>query len=349
MAGGKQHAAHSGAGRGGSAELSLDERLGEYAARVRLGKGTLSLFLVVTDRARREELPLEPASLLVANGGQVRGLGRPAVQAILARHGISETLAREGGRTTMSSVGTMPAYVTFLNGLDAEGLADLDAIEAFWIARVRRLLAARRDAASLPRAMPRRHRSRLRLTLDPNRSLRSVFRELLVQVQDRDSDRKGAYSNKVLTHLVAATLDLVLPSRAQESASSMPALPLRPGGVTSHVARRKCQTEVHVATFPDDAVIAACRESLDRGRGPILITLPRWMSFAEHLVEEADIGDSLDVFDIEHFLATNLHMRSRFRAENRTLALRSLISRYNEIVGNVESDPSLRIRFRRAV
>lgn len=59
----------------------------------------------------------------------------------------------------------MESYVTFLNGLDRNNLADLDAIEAFWITRVRKFLAAKP----------------FRLKPDPNRSLRSVIRDLLDQ------------------------------------------------------------------------------------------------------------------------------------------------------------------------
>ena len=92
-----------------SRDHRLSARLSEHAASVRLGKGVLSLFLVITDRARNQGLPLEPAKLLTAGEGQIKGLGKGAVQTILERHGITEVLAQEGGRTNQASPGNMRA------------------------------------------------------------------------------------------------------------------------------------------------------------------------------------------------------------------------------------------------
>ena len=123
--------ARPGMGRHDCPTRMLGERLTEYAAAVHLGKGTLALLLVVTDHARERGLPLDADRLVVDGGGQVKRLGRPAVQKILARHGITEVLAREGGRTSMGSVQKMRRYVDLLNRLHHEALADPEAIEAF--------------------------------------------------------------------------------------------------------------------------------------------------------------------------------------------------------------------------
>jgi hypothetical protein len=57
-------------------------------------KGPLSVALVVTEHARRMGLPLDAEQLLTERGGQVLGLGKSAVQAILHRHGIARVLRR---------------------------------------------------------------------------------------------------------------------------------------------------------------------------------------------------------------------------------------------------------------
>ncbi len=303
----------------------LDDRLDAYAASIPETKGTLSLFLVVTDHARERGLPLDADSLIVEGGGQVRRLGRPAVQQILARHGITEELAREGGRTSMGSVQRMRGYVDLLNRLHEEGLADPDAIEAFWITRVRDFLARRRMAP-----VPRPHRPRPRLVLDANRSPTRAFRELCRQAEARDPERGAGYSDAVLTHLVAAALDPVRPSGS-------PAAPPSPGHAI-----------LHVAASPGEAVIAACRDSLEHGHRPVLITAPRAAAFAAVLAEQAGIGERLDVLDIADLLATHLYLRSGFRAARLPHDLRRLVARYNEIVDREEADPSLRIRFRKA-
>ncbi|WP_121494465.1 DUF4928 family protein, partial [Pseudomonas aeruginosa] len=94
-------------------------------------KGPLCVALVITQHARKG-LPLNPDELLTEAGGQVHGLGRGAVQTVLARHGITRVLAAEGGRTSRGSISNMREYVAFLNGLTADGVVDLDAVEAFW-------------------------------------------------------------------------------------------------------------------------------------------------------------------------------------------------------------------------
>lgn len=112
----------------------LRDRLRGYpSGKGRLGRGTLSVALVVTDRARRLGLPLDPRALITEGGGQVRGLNRSAVQSILRKNGIHTVLSREGGRTNQKSVSHMKSYVALLNELHEDGLADLDAIESHWI------------------------------------------------------------------------------------------------------------------------------------------------------------------------------------------------------------------------
>lgn len=61
--------------------------------------------LVVTKAARDLGLPLDPALLRTDEGGQVKDLGKAAVQNILAEYGISKVLAEEGGRTSRGSLG----------------------------------------------------------------------------------------------------------------------------------------------------------------------------------------------------------------------------------------------------
>ena len=104
------------------------------------GKGPLCVALVVTQHAKNLGLPLEPQELVTAGGGQVLRLGRTAVQSVLGRHGIRQVLAAEGGRTSRGSLRRMREYVTFLNTLGTE--VDLDAVESFWVDRVKDFFSA---------------------------------------------------------------------------------------------------------------------------------------------------------------------------------------------------------------
>ena len=61
-------------------------------------KGPLCVALVTTQHARKMGLPLDPGDLLTDKGGQVLGLGKAAVQAVLKP---VEDLARSGSRRTV--------------------------------------------------------------------------------------------------------------------------------------------------------------------------------------------------------------------------------------------------------
>src|SRR5690348_4220737 len=98
--------------------MDLQSALKDFAAKKKfLGKGPLSVALVITKHAQAKGLPLDPNQLITEGGGQVRGLGKDPVQVILARHGITKLLASEGGRTSRGSMGKMQQYVAFLNTL----------------------------------------------------------------------------------------------------------------------------------------------------------------------------------------------------------------------------------------
>src|ERR1035441_10025781 len=141
------------------------------------GKGPLSVALVVTQHAKTMGLPLDANRLLTEGGGQVLGLGKGAVQAILKRHGVTRVLASEGGRTSRGSLNNMREYVGFLNGLNAKGEVDLGAVESFWVERVHEFFAGKP----------------FKIKLDASRSLRMVARDGIAQAEDRQKNSAGGY------------------------------------------------------------------------------------------------------------------------------------------------------------
>ena len=52
---------------------------------------------------------------------------------------------------------------------------------------------------------------------------------------------------------------------------------------------------------------------------------------------------ALDIFQIEQFIALNLYEMSRFLTIRPSGGLKDFVTRYNEIIDEVETDPSLRI------
>jgi hypothetical protein len=291
-------------------------------------KGPLCVALVVTEHARRNGLPLDPEGLLTDGGGQVLGLGKGAVQAILRRHGIDKVLAAEGGRTSRGSIGNMRTYAAFLNDLGQGTTLDFDAIEKFWIARVLDFFAGKP----------------FKIRMDAARSLRAIVGDVIRQAEDRQRATAGMqYAGAVLQHLVGAKLDCALGTGkfTHNSFSAADAPSGRAGDfLIGDVA-------VHVTTAPSEAVIERCRDNLSEGLRPIIVTLTRGVTAAEVLAEGKGIADRIDVFEVEQFVALNLYELGKFAAEGRRIAVGDFVARYNTIVEEFETDPSLLIEVKR--
>ena len=307
----------------------LHRRLTEFAASNKfLTKGPLSVALVVTQHARDKGLPLDPENLLTGKAGQVLGLGKGAVQAILKRHTIDRVLASEGGRTSRGSIANMRAYVSLLNELHAHKLDDLDPIEKFWIAKVRGYFASKP----------------FKLHVDPSRGLRISLREVLQQAEERQKAAPGVYyMGAMLQHLVGAKLECVLGDGAIEhnSFSTSDAQTKRAGDF--HVG----DVAIHVTTSPGENVIERCQENLNEGLRPMIVTTKRGLDVAEVLAENKGLGGRVDVFEVEQFMALNIYELGRFISEQRHATIVSIIEKYNEIIDDVETDPSLKIELRR--
>ena len=301
------------------------ERLQAFAdERGRRGKGALSVFLFVTDYARRNGLPLDPTALVTEGRGQVKGLGRAAVQRVLQRHGIHAVLAKEGGRTSRKSLGHMFAYVALLNHLQARDRMALEDVEAFWIQRVHRFLEAKP----------------FRVKLDASMSLRAVVAHLLEQAKRRQSQDPGRTDvGAVLQHLVGAKLECALGEGNVEhhSFSTADASTERLGDFEVGDA------VVHVTAAPGEAVIRECQRNIEKGRHPILIVPGSRSSVAWGLADNACIMNRVDVFDIEQFIGLNVYEWGRFEAARRRTSLKKLLECYNRIVTDVETDPGLKI------
>lgn len=290
------------------------------------GKGPLCVALVVTQQARNG-LPLDPDDLITVGGGQVLGLGRGAVQAILKRHGITRVLAAEGGRTSRGSLYRMREYVTFLNKLAQSENVDLDAVESYWIEQVHAFFAGKP----------------FKIRMDASRSLRAVIRGILQQAEDRQKHSPGMYyAGAVLQHLVGAKLDCAVANIRFEH-NSFSTSDQQTGRAGDFFIG---DVAIHVTTSPSEALIERCKDNLDDGYRPVLVTLQKGLQVAEGLADNQGLSDRIDVFEIEQFIALNIYELAAFAADGRKTAVTDIIRRYNEIVEMVETDHSLCIELR---
>ena len=222
----------------------------------------------------------------------------------------------------------MQRYVAFLNELNHGNGVDLDTIEAYWIGRVRAYFSSRPFT----------------VRLDTSRSLRFVVGDILAQAVKRQEDALGVnYAGAVLQHLTGAKLDCALGKGKIEHNSFSTAD--APSGRVGDFSVG--DVSIHVTTAPGEAVIERCKGNIDQGYRPVLVTTQRGVAVAEGLARNRKLADRIDIFEIEQFVALNLYELGEFEAEGRRMAVDDLIDRYNHIVAEVETDPSLKIAVRR--
>lgn len=292
---------------------------------VGLSKGSLSLALILTRNATAKSFPLDASEFLSAKGGQVAGLGGGAVRKILRDHGVERILSKEGGRTSRGNMERMAAYVELLNDLHNKSQLDLPSAESYWVERT----LAYFDAQPFT------------FELDPSLSLRSCVRDLLAQAIERQREVRGTmYAGAVMQHLVGAKLDYVTSGAVQHHGFAVADAPSNRAGdfLFGDVA-------IHVTTAPTEALIHKCQGNLGAGLRPLIITTEDGVGGAKAWAKQAGIEERLDVIEIEQFLATNIYEWSVFAKEGRPAAVRDIVERYNRIVSECETDPSLRIEF----
>ncbi|MEI7900442.1 MAG: DUF4928 family protein [bacterium] len=287
------------------------------------GKGAICVALVVTRHAKKMGLPLNPTKLLTEKNGQVLGLGKGAVQAILRDHKIMRVLAEEGGRTSRGSIGNMQAYVEYLNKLAKTGAPDLDAIENWWIEQVKKFFEAKPMV----------------FRLDAKSSLRSVIRDLLKQAEDRQKQDAGTmFLGAVLQHLVGAKLELVLGHEVEAHGAFVA------DSVTDSPGDYQVEDVViHVTTSPGEALLRKCADNLGQGLRPLVITTFKNVPVAETMAENAGVAGRVEFFDVEQFVASNILELSKFKAAGRKVTVQDLIARYNRLA-ECENNPGLLIK-----
>jgi len=303
----------------------LQSRLRHFRDGARItGKGSLAVVLHVTRYAREHGLPLLPEHLITQGSGQVLGLGKGAIQKILADYGIRQVLAEEGGRTSRGSIGVMKAYVAVLNDLHRDTTVDLAAAEAWWVERVREYFSAKP----------------FRLRYDAALSTQEVLHDLLEQARKRQKSQTGTmYHGAMLQHLVGAKLEIAMPSvRIRHNGFSVADLSTARAGdfLIEDVV-------IHVTVRPSLAVVEKCRRNLEAGLRPIIVTMRDEVDAARIFAEEIGVAARVDVIDASSFLVANLYELSLFRSAAHRETFERLVHTYNRIVAEVETDPSLRI------
>ena len=275
--------------------------------------------------ARKSGLPFDIEAGLITEGeGQIKGLSKGAVQAILADYGIARVLAEEGGRTSRGSLRNIRSFMAFLNRLSAVRAVDTSAVEAFWVTQAQTFFNAKPFT----------------LNFEVGRSLRSVIRDLLSQAKKRQDQGTGTmFVGAMLQHLIGAKLALALPDA--EMVHHGFSVADAPGGRSGDFEIGN--SSLHVTMTPGESVMRKCAANLAAGRQPIVITRLEMLAAADAFAQAEGISERLDLLDAEQFLVANLYELGGFRSDRQQVTVGSLIDKYNEIVQQHETDPSLKI------
>ncbi len=290
-----------------------------------VGVGAMGTALIITRRARRDGLPLDPDRLNTPGGGQVAGLSGKNINGVLEEHGVTHRVGTESGRTSRGTPTLARIYAVFLNDANLSA-ADLEDIEAWWVARF----------VDYFNSQP------FKLNYDTSRSLAAVIDDLLGQAIARQKKNPGTmYAGAVLQHLVGAKLELALPAVTitHNGASVADAVSSRSGDFVLDNAI------IHCTMAPGDALMQKCKDNLRSGSQPIILTVGKGVGTAQGLAESHGIEGRVEVMDALQFLAANLYEMSLFRAADRRVKVAELVAKYNEIVAAHEADASLRIAF----
>ncbi len=284
------------------------------------GKGPLSVVVQLTRMFSKDTLPINPSDYITDKKGQVKGLGGANLKTVLADHGITRTLSREGGRTSRGSMDLMNAYAAFLNDLSAP--VDFAAIEDYWVEQVRLFFSAKP----------------FKLNVDSSKSMASTVDDLMAQARRREKENPGTtYAGTVLQHLVAAKLCLIIPEVEINGADVADAPTGRGGDFMVG------DTAIHCTTAPGQPLIEKCRANINSGIRPVIITIAGRVKTARDLAEDAGISERLEVWDIQQFLSMNVYEHGLFERCERIKTVSKIVGGYNEIIDKYESDPSLKI------
>jgi hypothetical protein len=305
---------------------AIDSMLRNYKdAHSLTGKGQIATMIYASRLARDSGLPFDTVNGIRTEGeGQVKGLGKAAVQKVLSTYGITKTLAEEGGRTSRGSLGNIREFLEHLNALNQQSALDTAAIEAWWVEQAKAFFNAKPFA----------------LRFEQGKSLRAVIRDLLTQAKKRQEETGGTrFVGAMLQHLVGAKLVLALPGEtvAHNGFSVADA----PGGRSGDFEIGNAS--IHVTTAPGEAVVRKCADNLGAGRQPIIVTVHEMLPAADAFAQEIGIHDQIDVLDAEQFIVANLHELGAFKGDQRRVSVEALVDKYNEIVDAHETDPSLKI------
>lgn len=270
--------------------------------------------------------PLEASDVITPGGGQVRLLGGRRANEIIRRFlPDARELGTESGRTSRGTSEAARALAVRLNDIQGAELTDED---------VRSDLADAMQRWIVNNPISDYYaRQRLKPELGLNLgSIRNVSRTL-------DGARERGQAGPLAQHLVGAKLQLRFPELEIPNHSYSTA-DVQTGRGGDFVVG---DAVFHVTVSPMQILMEKCAANLLDGFRVVVVVPESARAAAQQLLEVQGIGDRVDVFSLEAFVAQNVDEMAEFATANYRIKLRELFEAYNARVEAVEPDQSLQI------
>lgn len=271
------------------------------------------------------KFPLEEGDYLTSS--QVKGSGGEQAKTILFRHGEDRPFLREGGRTSRNTRSTAIEIVELLKdgsysaeltrAADDELRAIAWRLQSWFVRQIQEEYFAK---------------ERLKADISHGKPVRLAVEALLVAARSRGGNTAGA----VAQHLVGAKLELRFPEEliTRQSYTTADQQTERPGDF--HIG----DTAIHVTMSPvPQLFLGRCADNIRQGFRSRVLVPENKLAAAREMSDD----DRIAVQSVEDFIGTNIEEMAGFGDQRIKSNLRLLLERYNEIVGMIESDPSLLI------
>ena len=180
----------------------------------------------------------------------------------------------------------------------------------------------------------------IKAAIDNSKSIRAIVYDLLDAALERQRECNGTMVvGAVLEHLVGAKLSIALPGVKipHKSFSSADASTRAKGEFLIG------DTAIHITVAPEEAFAHKCRQNIEEGLRPLVVTTESGVGGIKALVLNEDIAARVEILEIGQFLTINVYEWIGFKNQDRSLSLGKLIATYNDIIDQCETDPSLKI------
>lgn len=279
-----------------------------------VSRNTVVTGLVILDHYETD--PSLPRDLLIAPGGEIKGVRGSNVPRVLSKFGLPSDFLKEVTTRSAHKDGERLADILRTTDRNQHGTKAIAQAAEELVVHAKHWLS----------------RQNIKVDCDVSRSPGAWIQSILEQSRNRSG-------GKVEQHLVGAKLEerhqgIAIPNYAANAGDQQTG---RKGDFLVGT------TAYHVTTAPGRDVVSRCAVNLTEGIHPVLLVPKGQVSRAQVHADDEKIGERITIIAIEDFLALNIIEMTAGDQQAFRAKLAAIVERYNRRLREVETDPSLSI------